>query len=94
MRLQMRGTVSQFYVKEILKQCLEIEIRHLKVSVLVFWHFSLSWLVFFTRVTQELNILPPLLVNFEKLNPFRKVSGRKVILCEVIFKLGFRSKGV
>ena len=41
---------------------------------------------------QELHLLPQFLGNFDELNLYKKVSGRRIIIYKAIFKLGFRSK--
>ena len=41
---------------------------------------------------QELHILPQFLGNFVELNSYRKMINSRIILYELIFKLGFKSK--
>ena len=84
--------------KAILKNHLEVEICNIKVGTLVFWSFSsLGW-VFLPRQSytrafpQELHILPQFLGNFVELNSYRKMINSRIILYELIFKLGFKSK--
>ena len=43
---------------------------------------------------QELHLLPKSLCDFDELNLYKKVSGRRIIIYEAIFKLDFRSKGI
>ena len=40
---------------------------------------------------QELHILTQFLCDFDELNLYKKVSGRHIIIYEVVFKLGFIS---
>ena len=45
---------------------------------------------FFTKAAQELHPPPQLLGDFNELNWYKKVSGRRIIIYEAIFKLGLR----
>ena len=42
--------------------------------------------------SQELHLLPQLLGNLDEINLYVKVSGRHIIIYEVILNLGFRLK--
>ena len=65
----------------VLNEFLEVVICYLKVGALFLWHFFV--LVRFlspkqsqSRVSpQEFQLLPKFLVEFNKINPYRKVSG-------------------